>query len=108
MRPSPPMGTTGESEYSPEDAGDGAAAGTVRVSPAGPNASGFTTSPMAPYAQPTSAAGASLSAVPVDRRWPELAAGEPGPQAAPWPQINRRLGAGSRVRDIRPGRPSPP
>src|SRR5437764_14490754 len=32
MRPSPPMGTTGESEYSPEDAGDGAAAGTVRVS----------------------------------------------------------------------------
>src|SRR2546427_282240 len=46
MRPSSPLGTTGEGEYSPEGAEDGAAAGTMRracvVSQGAQNAARFT------------------------------------------------------------------
>ncbi len=80
--------------------------------PGGPK--GFTvhkinTSPTAarPPTRP-SGAGTGPPAVLDTGGRPELASGEPGPHTTHRAQINRRLGAGTRVRHVRPGRPAPP
>jgi hypothetical protein len=116
MRPSPSLGTTGEAEYSPEGAGDEcggrdceACAFRVPGEPKRFTLHNFNTS-LSVGRPPTrpSAAGAGPPAVLDSWRTTELAAGEPGPHATRWPQINRRLGAGSQIRHVRPGQPPPP
>src|SRR5205807_10435622 len=113
MRPSPPLGTTRGTEYSPGGVRDGARRRARLVSLGSQNPSRLTTSTGAPSAPrppaPPSAAAAGPPAVLDAGRTTELTAGEPGPHAATrTPRLNERLGAGTQGRCLRPGRPKPP
>src|SRR6266480_7468106 len=116
MRPSPPLGTTGEAEYSPGAPGTGRRRRAWNcawlVFQWNENASRFTTSTWPKCHQGPnrpSAAAAGPPAVLDAGRTTEPTTGEPGPDAATrTPRLNERLGAGTQVRCPCPGRPPPP